>query len=352
MTKEAQGNRFGMEVIIGHMPEKAVHKYMGEVAVQETANQPIGLPEMSADRQATLVERNPDQVYLYGCSDDRDLTEENAKLISEKYGVEADSYLRGYGGATGVARITAVSVAAQYGAEALANYGTDFVAFEAETKQRVENTSNVKLAHHSAESNENNPAELDHDSEHGLGCAYCMLVGAVTDLNKPGSPIDELGRAEETIIFGDDLLLDPVEAANEAVEAQFFGDAKAAFALSRKDLTDLDMPVMILAGKHAAAADVEVVMNFDPTKVSQPGVANRQGSPMYFIDATATAEMIIRAYPELKLQPRIILAAIDHDARAVREALASGEGLHADAMKLVRNGTVEDAVSYLEAIQI
>ena len=62
-------------------------------------------------------------------------------------------------------------------------------------------------------------------------------------------------------------------------------------------------------------------------KVSSPGVANAAEKPFYDNDVTAVAEMIMRAFPELRLNPRIILAAMDHDIRATRAALAAHEGL-------------------------
>ncbi len=107
---------------------------------------------------------------------------------------------------------------------------------------------------------------------------------------------------------------------------------------------------MILSGAHKPASKVVVVQNFIPDKVSSPGVANAAEKPFYDNDVAAVAEMIMRAFPERQLSPRVMLAAMDHDIRATRAALAAHENLDASAMKVERYGNPAEALAYLEAI--
>ncbi len=326
---------------------------MGEVSVQETAETIMDIPELSAERQAFMVDYDPNKKYLVGCGDDRPATLESAAKLSAEYDVSGEEYIRYYGALTGVSRILAVSIAAQYGAETLAKYGNSFEKFEAEVTERIERTSNVLLAEHSAEDNEGNPTELNLESEKGLGCAYCAGVGAVTGLCDGNVAVDglsELVRDEQTRLFGQDMT-DVISSANLDVEHQFFAEAGTTASVSREEILRLKAPVMILAGSHAKSHEVEVNINFDPTKISQPRGATKSGVAFYNNDVTQVAEMLLRAAPELKLRPEILLAAMVSDIAAVREALGSSEGVHADSMRLVRFGNATDSIAYLNSIQ-
>lgn len=327
---------------------------LGALAIMQTAeveHQPeITTPEISPERAATYEDRDPNKTYLYECGDDRGITDASAEKLAQELGVETYAMLRGFGGLYGVARTLGVAIAVQYGPEALQAYGGNFKEFAIETKNRVEATSKVKLVAHSADGNEGNSAELNPDSTEGIGCAYCAALGGVCGLCQSKSPLMPLANSEQTALFGDNSLVEPVAAGNEAFEQHFFGAEGKNFAITRNDLIEDDVPAPILAGKHEKAAKVVVVENFHVDKVSDPNRAIEAGVPFYDNDVTATAEMLIKAYPELQLSPTILLAVMDQDIRAVRAALADHEGLGAEDMKLERQGDPKAAIAYLESL--
>lgn len=316
------------------------------------------IPEISPERAATYEDRDPNKVYLFECGDDRGITDESAEKLAQELGVEKYAMLRGFGGLFGVARTLGVAVAIQYGPEALKAYGGDLEQFAMDLKSRVESTSNVKLVAHSAEANEDNATQLNPASEKGIGCAYCAAMGGVCGLCQADSPLIPLARTEQAALFGDDSLVDQVSQGNSAFEQHFFPTQGKNFAITRSSLIKSDVPTLILAGQHENASSernrrdkkIVVVENFQTDKVSNPNRAIEAGVPFYNNDVTATAEMLIKAYPELKLSPAILLAVMDQDIRAVRAALADHEGLNAEDLPLERNGDPKAAISYLESL--
>jgi hypothetical protein len=305
-------------------------------------------PEISTELAATYVDKQPDQTYLVLCGDDRELTEESREELAKLDVADPDTAIRYYGGAIGVSKVTAVAVVAQHGPEILEQFDGGIGEFNAAINKRTEGTNNVILATHSAEANEGNPAVLASSSELGLGCAYGALEHAVADLNSDPAVL-EVAKSDKQRLSGsaDSTTIETVAEANASFRDRFF---KADKGLSRDDFHTLGSPTGIVRGAHAKVADTSVVINFHPNKVSNPRAAAEIGQQSYNNDVTQVAEMILRANPELSLDPRVLLDTMITDIAATRAALASGEGLSADDLKLLRYGDYEEAVSYLESI--
>jgi hypothetical protein len=329
--------------------EQAIHD-IGAVAVHETEERVDTIPEISAERQATFVEKNPDGTYYLFCGDDRNLTEESAAKLRQEGIEDPDTAMRYYGGVVGVARVLAVALAVQYGADALNQYPGSFQDLIKDQEQRIAATQNVKPGAHSAESNEGSATELNSSSESGIGCAYGAGAQVITEISSNPDLI-ALGKAEAPRLSGEnESMVDAIAQANQAVAAHFSEGGKS-FNLHRHDLEDLEAPIAILEGSHAPVDQTVVMYNYHVDKISNPRTANERGIPSYDNDLTQVAEALILANLELDLNPRILLDVMDQDIRSVREALASHEGKHAADLKIERYGDYEAAVAYLESIK-
>ena len=333
------------------MPADALREVGGTGVMTEVLHMPALIPEISPEREAAFEPFDPIKRYLVGCSDDREPTADSQRLITDQYGVDPDHYIRVYGGVHGGARRMLVAVAAHYGAEALAQYGEGEEAikqFTREYKERVESTMNVVLSDHSAEGNEGDASALNLGSENGLGCAYCQGICAVTDLCADKQGLAVLAEEEVPGSLGEPARMDIITGANQAVDEQFLA---ADNPVTRQDMIDLGVPVSIYAGAHAHAADVKVVLNFTDN-VSSPHLANEAGVPFYSVDVGLELVMAKKAFLELFSDERALttlMHVIEHDARAVREALASHEGKTAADMELERLGNPQAAVAYAQA---
>lgn len=324
---------------------------MGAVAMHETEQQVTRTPEISAERESTFAEKNPEGTYYLFCGDDRNLTTESAEALAGTETEHPDTAIRYYGGEVGAARVLATAVAMQYGAEALQTYSGSFADFVKDQGQRISTVLKVQPGVHSAHDNEGNATHLDDDSEKGIGCAYAAGAQAVTNLSSSEALVD-LAQTEEQQLFGANAgYVDRVAEANRAVESHFSHGGQVGFGLDRSSLQQLDAPVAILEGAHASVDQAVVVMNFHVDKISNPRRANETNVPFYNNDVTQVAEMLIRANPDLNLDPRTLLAVMDQDIRATREALASHEGKHADDLRVERYGDPEAAIAYLESIK-
>lgn len=323
---------------------------IGEIAMHATEQLVNQIPEISPERQSTFVEKNPDGTYYLFCGDDRNLTIESAEHLRQIGIEDPDTAIRYYGGIVGITRVYAVAFVLQHGIEALAALGDLFPDEVKEQKARITNSQKVLAGTHSAESNENDSASLNPESDSDIGCKYAAAVQTVTILNSEPDVITT-GKSESTRLTGQDLT-DQIAQANAQVANLYSKNGQTSFNLVRHDLIDLDGPVAIVAGSHAPIDEVVAVCNFYPNKVSNPRQANDSGVSFYNNDMTQVAEMIIRANPDADLDPRILLAVMDQDIRATREALASAEGKHAADLRLERYGTYEDAVAYLESIKV
>jgi hypothetical protein len=345
------------EQITGHENGVSEHDLalhgIGAVAMHETEQETIRTPEISAERQATFVEKNPEGTYYLFCGDDRDLTDESADTLRSPEVEDPNTAIRYYGGAIGLARIAATVIVAQYGPEALSKYEGSFEDFTKDQINRISSTSNVRVGVHSAEGSEGNTTHLDDASEKDIACAYAAGAQKVTQLNADPAII-ELGKRETRELFGDDNqteLVDIIADANGTIEKYFSRSGEVSFNVDRNGLKNLDVPVAILRGSHAPVASTIVELNFHADKVSNPRTGREAGLKSYVNDITQAAEIVKKANSDLQLQPRLIVAAMLEDIRAVREALASSEGKHAEDLRVERYGSPEAAIAYLESLQ-
>lgn len=330
-----QHERIRSDAAAGRIGGHSVSQVVEAPRSQETIN---GL-------EAFFRERKDDEVLNIGCGDDRDPAE-----------AENMAWLRYYGGIAGMARVTLVTLLLQYGENSIRPFEGKFINFAKEFSNRIESASEGKLVAgmHSAEGNEGGLAYNPH-SENGLGCAYAALIGTVTSLNADEGVV-QLGVVEQGNIFGTtDHLATPqrIADANANVGKAMFGDHYETFGLTRADYAALDVPVTTLRGKHAPAANTNVVINFTPNKISDPVKAATDGRPFYDNDVTQVAEAILTAYPELDLDPEILLRVMEHDIRATRAALVHHETHEADASRLevLTLGSANEAIQYLNAIK-
>lgn len=315
----------------------------------ETTAQPFTVPEITPEIAVTYEDKNPGIRYEVGCGDDRPKTDASHATLQEAgHAPETTAMIRYYGAGAGLARVLGVTVAAQ-SPEALSQYAGSFVDFTKEVVGRIEATSNIKVAMHSAESNEGNPATFNPASSEGLGCAYAANVGALANICASDTGHAELTTTEGVSLLGDSVEHELIKRANDSFGNHFFGKEYATTGLTRNDYVELGLPTQVLKGAHAKPADTFVVANFTAEKVSNPTRAAQEGRQFYDVDVTQAAEMLMRAFPELKLDPEILLAVMDQDIRATRVALAGG---NAADLELRRFGDPQTALTYLKSLQI
>lgn len=312
------------------------------------------LPEIDEELKATYETRRNSEVITIDCGDDRRRTAESkAALLELGVAPQVDSYLRYFGSQTGIIRDLAITLALQYGAEALEQWPGDFDDFVAQATRRIEGSQNIVFVKHTAEKNEGNKASFDPESENGLGCAHAAGIGAVTDIATNHEPTRELALVEQPLIVGSDSYVESVIKANRDTGEHFFGRNMKTFGLGRADYQKIGGPVSVLEGDHALSSDTFVVYNFTTDQVTNPDKAHEINRPFYDVDMTQVAELLIRAFPEFKLKPKVLFAVMDQNTRATRAALASHDGDHSvDASRLAvkRYGDPEAAILYLESI--
>jgi hypothetical protein len=313
------------------------------------------IPEISPERKAAFVERDPLKKYYLFCGDDRNLTNESVQaLLDINPDVESAEFsLRYYGGLIGVSRVLATTIAAQYGIAVLeSNFpNNNFVAFASVVNERGEKAvPSIIMGAHSAAGNEQNKSHLDEDSDSTIGCAYAAGTGAVTMLSQDEGLI-ELGKNEQSVLFSRASDYDAIRSGNDIVNSYFFNGKGVEFGIDRDNLIDLDIPVAILDGSHAPTAEAVVVLNYTNNLITHPRTANEHGVPFYNIDVTQVAELLLRSFPDLDLDPRLLLEVVDQDVRATREALAGHEGKHAQDLHLERLGDAEEAILYLQSLK-
>lgn len=335
-------------------PTTAAQELAGGVATMsvqnfETTTQPFVVPEVAPNIAATYENKNPNTKYEVGCGDDRPKTSESHTALQQAgTAPETTAMIRYYGAAAGMARVLGVAVAAQ-SPDALAQYSGSFVAFTKEVVDRIEATSNVTVEMHSAESNEGNPAAFNPDSAEGLGCAYAANVGKLADICVRDNGHSDLTITEGTSLLGDSVEHELVKRANDAFGSHFFGTEYGTAGLTRNNYVELGLPTQVLKGSHAKPQDTFVIANFESDKVSNPTLAAQEGLQFYNVDVTQVAEMLMRAFPELNLDPEVLFAVMDQDIRATRVALAGG---NAADLELRRLGDPQMALTYLKSLQI
>lgn len=314
----------------------------------------IDIPEISKTKRAAFTPRDPHKRYLLGCGDDRSLTPESIRELQARGIEHPEIFVRYFGGAIGAARVAGVAIIERYGREALHAYGGDFEKFVLDITQRIESTNKLKPAVHSAGANEGNPQRLsEHESDNEIGCAYAKLLGAVTALNTDDATVRVAASEARSMTQAEvDTAFTSIIAANNILADNFSIDTATGF--DRHGFRRLGVPSMILAGNHATVREdkVKAVINFEPDVISSPNNANQTGEPFYNNDVTIVAEALMRALPEFRLDPRKLLDIMVEDIAATRQALASSEDLTAPDLSLERNGSLKEAVAYLESVRV
>lgn len=313
----------------------------------------VDIPEISEIKKASFVTRDPNTAYLCACGDDRCLTRGSCAAL-EAQGIETpDVAVRYFGATIGLARIAALTILQQHGREALETYGGNFENFVSDAVKRIQDRNKVTLGLHSAAGNEGIDDVLNPQSEKGLGCAYAALLGAISELNSNDSVI-ATGRSELTSLTGEEIeqQFQNIVTANGNFTDIFSIDPSAG--ITREQFRSLGLPVGILEGSHKTVKgnNVRSVLNFTSDKLANAYEANKTNEPYYCNDVTIAAEMLLRAYPEFKLQPRTLLDTMIQDIAATRQALAASEELSAADIASEKYGTYDEAVRYLESLEI
>jgi hypothetical protein len=306
------------------------------------------LPELSPELAATYETKNLETKYELGCGDDRSKTRESQEVLVEQGAEDTESYLRYFGALAGVTRVVLLALLAEGREDIIASrFNGSFVDAMVTVKADVEAANNVTLALHSAEGNEGNPARFNPTLENGVGCAYGANAATIGEICADDGATAALTQKEGEPMHDTGDIIERVRTANSRLNAMFFSNPETA-GLSRSDFAATMTPVQVLGGAHAQPQDTLAVLNFTPDKVSNPKAAAERGKPFYNNDVTQVAELLIRAYPNLQLDPETLFAVMDQDIRATRAALAGGD---ASAIKQERLGDPESAIKYLQQVQ-
>lgn len=322
-------------------------------SVKEMEPAVVEIPEASPELQATYEAFDPNQKYYVFCGDDRPLTAENSQALEQNGVASPDNAVRTFGGAFGTARALAVTLLAQQNgiaASTLSSFRGNFVGWANSSASRLAERTNLVPGMHSADGNEGNAVHFDENSEKGLGCAYAANAETVGEINT--NP-DIVAFAEHVIqkLGSSPRNLDSIEEANYKVKELFSVDGQKSFNLSREDVSRIEIPTAIVKGSHAPVDDTVIVINLQHDMVSNPRKAVELGKPAYDVDAVIECAAALKAYPELDLDPRIMLESKILDICATAEALAASEGKHAWDFTYKKLGNFEDAVSTLEEVK-
>ena len=186
----------------------------------------------------------------------------------------------------------------------------------------------VKPILHSAANNEHPYGAFNVHGHDSMGCAYCGGVGATSALllDTDSTLISSIAKTDQVAIFGNDRYTNELfEAHSIFLELATEGHG-GGFAVNRQDYVNQikrGMPVMILAGSHAAARDTGLIHNFDTETVGSASKAAADGKAFYRQDITRVTEAILRNFPELDLDPEVLMRAFLLDSTPVRAVLAS-----------------------------
>lgn len=314
------------------------------------------IPELSRERQSTYTEKNPDLKYFAVCGDDRGLTQESAAMTSKDGYADPNEALRVFGGLEGFARMSAAVIIAQHGQDTFVElFGSGFNSFAKEVGARAESDAvRVSFCNHTAEKNEDDAAKLNLSSDKGLGCAHGANAQLVTELNADTGVVAR-GKSEEHVLFNDQAseeYIDKIAQANLQAARIFSHDGEKSYNLNRDDFVAIQAPIVVVAGDHLPAKSTVVALNFNTDKISRPRLANEQGIGFYDQDVTQIAEAMIRTFPELQLDSRLVMETVIHDVRPTRKALAGSENLELEDLEIQTFGDPLDALAYLSSIKI
>jgi hypothetical protein len=349
------------EAVLGPQEQSQnVPRVLGALIIEEIYGsedmEDLLIPEADEEIVSTLKER-PNGLIMLGCGDDRGITHASSRHL-QKEGLPVDiPYIRYFGGAYGITRVSMVAATAQLGPRALEKISPqgNFIKSAAEISRLATKRAKVIPTAHSAVKGEENRATLNPDSTHPLSCAYAFNIGQVAHITAHNEGVQRLTAMEYAALFGPDSAIDNIEAAAEA-NRQFgiseFGEQPQEFSIDRSTLLSTGTPTMLLHGEHAASGDTFLLANFSTDKLTDPNAAQDIGRPYYAIDFTHTAETIMLALPEARLDPELLFAVMLLDVNATRTALAAHDGpANPERISLVRYGDPEKALDYLRSLQ-
>lgn len=287
-------------------------------------------PEDFSQRRETglLVPMHAGQgLQIVDCGDDRGITDAAAKIRSAKYGHDIAPG-RFFGGASGLALASLLTITAQHGESAIRSFLGDyspeaFVDFAADVSDRAFMQQAIHLNQHSANKNEDNELSIadDHLSrEAQLGCAFATYCGRV--LEQAGTSFTLVEAQGVRSLAGIDS---PIEIVNEA--AQILSKyLEPGFGVHRGALhhavtkSPNHTPVTIHEGDHVVDGRIALVLDFTGLR-SDAGRNLRAGQASYHHTPGIAAELLPELLPEYNLNPAILRAAALLLANATRAVL-------------------------------
>ncbi len=315
------------------------------------------VPEISEAIKVTFInlgEISPANPIAVGCGDDRPCAEESIDGLTARGLPLERPFVRIFGGKYGAANILLISAAAQHGIDtARQRLGTDYFEVADELAGRAAELG-VVLMTHSARHAEGG-AELDTSSDRPIACAKAAALGKINHIGTANPLAIRVAGTDSEAILGDAHDSDGFGRLPSAISEMnmvYFGTKPEEFAVSRRAVVESGTAAMVLEGDHAPSEKTQHVYNLMPDKVSDVNEAIARGLHYYDSDLTTMAEILLRAYPELDLDPATLLQAMILDATATRLALASGDG-QADPRRIqaVRYGEADQALTYLSELK-
>lgn len=301
------------------------------------------------------------KVFLF-CGDDRPATDASADALHASYPDIMDvreGYASIYGGFAGAVKNALVTGIVQHGPEFVQRVG-GFNGMSEKLLRAADSRHDLIIAGlHSAESNEENAAAFNAHCDNPMGCAYCMGLGATSQLTASNTEISDVARADQVHVFGSDAFFDDLKKAHQALLEEATDGQMGDFAIARADYRELgkQLPVQILQGSHTGARTSGVISNFDRNTVGSAAKAHKACQDIYREDIAIAAEYVLRALPEYKLNPEILLRAFQLDSTSVRAVLASHDAdpslhgkLDPTALAMGVRGDVQQAIHELSSI--
>lgn len=317
--------------------------------------QELYMPEASEAIKSTFIEIGEKDPIIIACGDDRGSTPESIKyLISQ--GLPAESaFGRVFGGLYGVANAALIGIAVQHGPQAMRQeMNGSFTRFAEELAEGAKK-HRIYLVTHSSETAEGNPARLSLASKNPLGCARAAAHGAVNTLAITDPLIIEQARHESHNLFGKTPSNSNFDKLTEGIETvtRELGDQPKDYSVSRESIMEAGIPAMVVSGDHAPVGHVDHVVNLRTDKISDPDLAIEKGIPFYSTDTVQGVRAIIKARPDLQLDPMLLMDIFVYDEVATKAALAKSTGGHAYDPTLIqsyRYGDPSRAMDYLYSL--
>ena len=311
------------------------------------------MPEISEARKTTF--HRLELPVVLSCGDDREAKPESITELAS-LGLPVDRpFLRLFGGKYGAANILAVTTTAQYDPQyTRSKLGHDFHGLAEEVAGRAADLR-VFMISHSSEGAERDPAKIHPELESPLGCARIAALGKVNQLSARDQLTIRVAEADSESLFGLSGQAAGFHELPGAVAQSshlYFGEQPQNYSISRKQVAG--SPVIVLAKDHAKpeAEGVIHVVNLKSDMVSDVSEAVAKGVYYYDSDVTIAAEVLMRSFPELGLDPRILLNVMLLDQAATRTALAASDGGPADPQRIPsqRYGDGRVALDYLSSL--